>query len=255
MQENSLNLHPEYLLPYYKGKNGVLDGGDCAANTFSILYVQPMFRDIDANTALFLLTTADKWPVRSPDSSKWCGRRNRCSRDQLTPYLCYVAAYDHKYFYSVLIAMAKHGFLLANNSVRNFVYEDEQEHALKATKDVAWRPNWKLPDLLFADIWQIWARGLILRNGIWNILRPILWLGDLQNFLAVLPYVFKPRVGVTDERNLGLKVHFATHFVPTLLSKITYRLYKQTKPQEAFTKFWTQPGEPAVHTFMNRLYE
>lgn len=84
---------------------------------------------------------------------------------------------------------------------------------------------------------------------------PVVWLGDLQNFCAVLPYVFKQRVGVTDERNLGLKVHFAANHAPSLLSKFTHKLYKSTKPQDAFTKFWMQPGEPAVHVFMNRLYE
>lgn len=254
MQENKLNLDPIYSLPSYLGRNGIYDQGDTCANTFSILYVEPY---VEPSALLVLLTTEDNWPVRSPDDNKWYGRPGRCSRDQLTPYLCYVASQKStdKYFYSVLKAMSKHAFCFANNYVRNFVYEDEQEHLRKSTSDVKWRPNWKLPDFLGPDIWQIWARGLILRNGIWNILRPILWLGDLQNFCAVLPYVFKPRVGVTDERNLGLKVHFAAHFVPTWLSKLTYKLYKSTKPQVAFTRFWTQPGEPAVHIFMNRLYE
>jgi hypothetical protein len=250
-----LNTDPEYGLPHYLGKNGVYDGGDCCANTFSVNYANVVtYGEELFPAAFFLLTTADGWPVRSPDSSKWYGRRKRCSRDQLTPYLCYAAITDDKYFYSLLGAMTKHAFCLANNSIRNFVYEDEQEHLQKSTPDVKWRPKWKLPDLLGPDIWQIWARGLILRNKAWNILRPIVWLGDLQNFLAVLPYVFKPRVGITDERNLALKVHFAANFAPTILSKYTYKLYQSTKPQEAFTKFWTQPGEPAVHIFMNRLY-
>lgn len=255
MQENSLNLHPEYLLPYYKGKNGVLDGGDCAANTFSVLYVDSLA--LNADRALSLLTTADGWPVRSPDTNHWSGREKRCSRDQLTPYLCYTASNQsaNEWFYMLLKTMAKHGFLFANNSIRNFVYETEVEHLQKSTPDVAWRPGWKLSDFLGPDIWQIWARGLQIRSRWYGWLTPIILLGDLQNFCAVLPYLAKKRQGVTDERNLGLKVHFAANYAPNMLSKFTYKLYKSTKPQEAFTKFWTQPGEPAVHVFMNRLYE
>lgn len=259
--DNLLNLDPVWQLPSYLGSSGVYEQGDTCANSFSILYCMAAARTpvpLSLCWAMDYLTGSDGWPRRSADTSKWHGRVGRCSRDQLTPYLCYLIASrgSKDEFSSVLLAMAKHGFLFANNYRRNFVYEDEQEHLLKSTVDVRWRPGWKLPDLLGPDIWAVCLRGLVMRGPriLKGVAYPALCLLDVQGLVSAVASKLKGRPQISDERNFALKTHFAANYLPTFVSKLTYKVYASTKPQIAFKAFWEQRGEPRVDLWMSKLF-
>lgn len=256
MPENPLNLDPIWHLPSFLGSNGTYEQGDTGHNTFTLLYCG--WREIALKKHYFrVLTTQDGWPRRSPNANRWYGRAKRCSRDLLTPCLIYAAfRHDLPHFSSLLCAMAKHGFLFANNTIRNHVYEHQYEHTKKATPDVPWRPNWKLPDLLGPDIWAILLRGMCLRSprATYLALYPTLCALDVQNLLAALWLRLWGRQGICDERNLALKVHFSGTYRPTLVSSLTMWLYGQTKPCDNFKAYWTQPGQPRVDLWMCKLF-
>lgn len=262
-----LNLDPVYALPSYLGRNGIYDGGDTCANTFTVLYCAKhmemqdylaIHKLLDSRRSVELLTSADGWPRRSPDDAKWYGRPGRCSRDQLTPYLAFVAVSKWSTVWKpLLLAIAKHCFIFANNSRRNFVYDSPEEHAAKSTPDVPYRPEPKTPDFIGPDVWQIVVRGVALRSP--ECLRPLFYLPlallDLHGLGAALLTKFKPRKLPSDERNQGIKTHFAATYLPTIVSILSYKIYSSTEPNTAFKSFWTQAGEPEIYKVMTALYK
>lgn len=256
MPYNPLNLDPQYGLPSFRGSDGTFEQGDTCANLYTLAYCGALIPNDS------VLLGADGWPLRSPDATRWYGRAGRCSRDQLTPYLLYYAtkkssAKNCRNWKLVVKALARHAFVLANNHVRNHVYENELEHIAKATPDVLWKPQWKLPDFLGPDIWAILVRGMAHRHR-WlaPVLHPVLMTLDMHNLTAVALTAYQAWRGTADidQRNLALKVHFAAHQSPTIVSKLTYWMYKKLKPAQYFVKWWSKPGEPQIAPFMAKLF-
>lgn len=251
--DNPLNLDA-WGLPTMAG-----DGGDSAHNYYTIAYCchhtnQPM------PTLLLrpkqLLFSASGWPRRHPDITKWYSREGRCSRDLLTPVLCFYALPGNKGFWSLVRVLATHLFMLANNYRHNHVYEDEQEHAQKATPDVKWRPGLKLPDILFADVWAVLIRGITMRLPFSGLFLPIIWpmlcILDLQGLLNAL--ITRYGAYKHDQRNQAIKSHFCCGYIPTITSILAHQIYLRAEPNRAFNDHWQRPGQPRVDVYMNALY-
>jgi len=249
--ENPLNLDPRWGLVSRLETDGQYELGDGCANCFTVLYVDPLA--LPRHNVLTLLTSDDNWPRRSPDEYKWHGRPGRCSRDQLTPALCFTAVFAPAWFNRYMWSIASHCFLFANNPRPNFQYDSAEEHAQRAPPWDAYKPGSKLPDILGPDLWAVMLRGMCIQYG-W--LKVVAWLPlhllDLHNALAVALHAYKPAL---DARNLTLKVHFSAHHTPTILSWLTWLCYKALKPQKQHESFWTQPGEPRVDLVINKLFE
>jgi hypothetical protein len=260
------------------GDDGNLDGGDTCANEFTYLYAlaaldQPIAQG-DRVLALSYLAV-NGIPRRHPDSTKWYSTVDRTSRDQLTPYVAYLASQaniplERAYFQRLALQHAKRLFCLTWNTRRNHVYERLEDHLKLSTPDVKHDYSWKLPDLCTMDIWQIYVRGALnmlptpLKWLLALVLQPLLMILDVQSFVAVLMdmykfYVLKWPVGKAlprhinhDARNCTLKVHFAAHHSPTLLSLLTYRLWRPLGALCA-NSWWSQRGEPPLHLLVSRL--
>lgn len=255
----------------YRGEDGTLEGGDTCANQFTALYCGP-HGPSDVSRALLALTY-NGVPIRHPDKSKWYSSTNRTSRDQLTPYLCFVATPNkvlpgvvRKYFWRLLLQHAKRGFAFAWNTRRNFVYEDYVEHLKHSTPDVAWNYSWKLPDLCGPNIWSIYLRGAA--NYFWPIGLlgyPLLLLADLFNFVGLLRLLVLLKCGYKlgptsapgrmlshDKRNFTLSTHFASEYWPTIFSALAWQLW-QPHAHQAAISFWTQLGEPPIHRAVKLL--
>jgi hypothetical protein len=256
----------------YRGEDGTLDAGDCCANQFTVLYSAP-HRSNDISRALLALT-CNGIPIRHPDKLKWYSATNRTSRDQLTPYLLFTASPNkvlpgvvRTYFWRLLRQHAKHLFLFAWNTRRNFVYEDYIEHTKRSTPDVAWNYKWKMPDLCGPNIWCIYVRGVLNYAPILApLLYPLLIMLDVYNFVGLirllimlkyLGYKLGPtsqpgRIVSHDRRNFSLSTHFAAKYWPTIFSCHGWDLWAKYA-NEAAQSFWTQPGEPPVHKAISRL--
>lgn len=257
---NILNLDPIYGLPCFKLPHSeIFEGGDCGHNTFTVLYAslytgQPV--PFGATYALLELTSPDNWPRRSPDTSAWYGRPDRCSRDLLTPYLCYVGTCQPFYWRQLRRALASNWYMFANNRVRNYRYDSPEEHARLATPDVPYEPRLTpTRDFLGPDMWAIMLRSA-LKYDIGPWLRPIAYIGlytlDIHNAFSVLLEALKPS---KDIRNLALKVHFSANVHPTWLSKATLWAYKAwCKPVQAIEAYWAQPGQPRVDLWLAALF-
>lgn len=256
MDSNPLNLDPIWHLPSFYSR-GVYEMGDTVHNYASLLYCG--YQDADQDAKLALLCSSDGWPRRSPDATYWHGRAHRCSRDALTPYLIFAASRPEAGLWSPLLhCMLTHGFLFANNTIRNHVYETEAEHKLKSTPDVAWKPGWKVPDLLGPAIWAICLRGALLRTtGLLSPLKalvvPLLCILDVQGLCSATATKYA-RNPSQDQRNQALKVHFSATYVVTPISKLTYAIYKSTEPRRAFEAWWGKAGEPQLAPYMAKLF-
>lgn len=229
------------------------DGGDTCANHFTALYCK-IGSQADLERSLLGLVRGGI-PIRHPDPTKWYSRTDRTSRDQLTPYLCFVAesgSLKQKLFTRLWLQHAKLGWMWAWNTRKNGVIDTP----------------WKLPDFCGPDIWAVYARGLLNHSLFAILVLPVLWLicwvGDLQNFLAVvsnwIPHKLGRKFGPTyipdtldhDARNLTLKVHFAAHNWPTWFARFSWWLWAPLG-QEAAISWWSQPGEPTLYKAIANL--
>jgi len=252
--------------------NGQFDGGDTLANEFTVLYVQALQGNADARLQIILLRESGRWR-RHCDVTKWYAGTNRTSRDQLTPLMAFLVAHkpSKDLYWELVRSLACRGFLFAFNTRKNFQYPTLLEHQQKSTPDVDWNYKWKVPDVLGPDIWALLARGAIEQapNRVIQILfsallRPILWLGDLQLIGAALvsQYKFKfkahkgtGRAGIDhDDRNQALKTDVAQRFSPTLLSKVAGLIYGTARPLACFASFWASEEEPPIDKFISLLY-
>jgi hypothetical protein len=240
------------------------DFGDSAANTFTALYCGPHLQEEQVKALSWLVLNGV--PRRHPDPTKWYSAINTTSRDQLTPYLIYLASdrpaevgLAKAYFKRLAWQHAKRLFLFTWNSRRNFQYPTAKQHAEHSTPDVAWNYAWKLPDVCGPDIWAVYLRGAMTYSAWFWPLWPVLWLLDLalvaDTAWLLLQAAGGRKIGPTgrgtatidhDRRNATLLCHFAARHWPTPLSRLAWRLQKPYANQAAHS-WWTQPEEPPIH--------
>lgn len=254
--------------------NGQFDGGDTLANEFTVIYALQHTRnkpEYDRQVAL-LQPISGQW-IRHCDATKWYSNPECTSRDQLTPVLAFLACTPSakNLFYSLVKKLATRGFLFAFNCRRNFQYPTLELHQQRSTPDVIWNYGWKMPDILGPDIWAIIARGILqhTRGSVKQILfstllRPIIWLGDLQLLGAAIisqyKFRFKVHLGVGrqgidhDDRNQAIKTHFAKTYTATYLSKLSSMVYGTARPLFCFKSFWSPDAEPPIDKFISLLY-
>jgi hypothetical protein len=250
-------------------KNG--DGGDTCSNQFAILYCET-HSPFELTLALSYLVR-DGVPLRHPDAKKWYGNVNRTSRDQLIPYLCYIASPNRTakpaiaklYFQALAAQHAKRLFLLTWNNRRNFQYPTLAEHLQYSTPDVAWDYSWKLPDICGPDIWACYLRGAMQYWWAARAFYPLLPILDLYLLADTLRIywqlkVLKRTIGPThaaktidhDKKNTTLLAHqAATHFA-TPISWLTWKLLKPIA-RLAARSFYNQPHEPPLYLSIEQL--
>ncbi len=242
----------------FLGSDGVTkDGGDTHANEFTLLYCQNVTVD---NYFLYkVMCGPDGVPRRHPDTTKWYGRPNRQSRDQLIPRICWAAKWHKQDYFFLCGLLAPRLFLFAFNTKRNFVYDSPDEHTRLSTPDVPYNPAWKLPDLIGPNVHAVLLRGCInhtSNSAKWPLLAliyPLLHLLDLYNLVAVLMLLFGFDKS-NDQRNLALPVHCSSTVYPTPISYLTLCLFKLCKPKKIFELHWGQPGEPPIHKVISKLF-
>lgn len=261
---NLINWLDSWHLICFKGENGDLDGGDTVHNEFTRLYCEALISgNVGDFYRLYAVLVVNGIPVRHPDPNKWYSSSNRTSRDALTPYLCYNLLALHKNLPNKAIEFSlthlKRLWMFAFNTRKNFQYPTLNQHLLLSTPDVKWDYKWKLPDFCGPDIWslhlRIWAVKLHLRA----FLYPVLCLLDLHNFLSVISLIWQykssPNNFNTDRRNISLKLHVSQAVCPTLISKLSWKLYKWAGiGPYSHTAWWTKAGEPPIHLWMLQLY-
>jgi len=242
-----MNIDKKYLdvwaLPCAVLPNGIKDGGDSAAIAGNAWAVNKM-----AVTTDFFMNS--KGPVRHPNAYMWYGRPNRFSRDQLIAVLCGLCMKVSKHWGAVeraSVVWALHylwawhlgRFLLfTDNTKRNFVYDSPEEHRLKATPDVPYRPEWKMPDFTGPEIWALWIRCWRAK-WLW----PLLIILDLETLASAISWRFFRR-NDTVARNHLLITLVSTSVMPTPTSWLA----KWITPVEELKNRWRlhcdQHGEP-----------
>lgn len=238
--------------------SSVKDGGDTHANEFTLLYCEPnRFCPYDFTQ----LTGPDGVPRRHPDTYKWYGRPNRQSRDQLIPRICWGAKHAPIDFAQTCRLLARHGFLFAFNTRRNFQYDSLQEHLERSTPDVIYdNCAWKLPDVIGPNVWAALLRGWLRHTQhpinkfcLAVALLPVLTVLDLQGLIGSLLLL----VGIdksNDQRNHAVMAHHAATSWPTPISLLSMCLFKACNPRKIFNLHWGQPGEPPVYKVLEKLY-
>lgn len=242
------------------------DGGDSCSRHMTALYCLP-HDTADIRTALDQLQV-NGIPIRHPDADKWYSSTNRTSRDQLIPYLCFVATPNHasphrvrNAFYALVAQHAKRLFVLTWNTKRNWQYPTLEEHTAKSTPDVVWNYDSKLPDICFANVWAIYLRGWLNHSNYAFLLLPLIYpmlhLLDLYALASVLLIVAQRLVGMKpastrvkwsidhDMQNLTLPCHFSASHWATGISALTWLLIKPIG-NEAARSFFQQPEEPRL---------
>lgn len=176
------------------------DGGDACHRTFAVLltvrlrYLAGITGDCVYENALNVTPGAAKFHlevqpgiyIRHPDKG-WTSGLYTCSRDQLTPVICFLATMSHsknevvsKAFKcdldNLLIQCLKRG-MFAQNKFHN---GDDPNTA---------KP--KLPDLIGPTLWAVFASGYM--KTLWAPLALIVMIfGDIIGILASLTYVYAP---------------------------------------------------------------
>lgn len=169
-------------------------------------------------------------PLRHPDSTQWYGRPKRFSRDQLISFICGLIIQENPWLLKRLFKQhAKRGFLTAWNTMRNFVYETEEEHKLKSTPDVPWDPSWKFPDPTLFEVWGLWIRAM----HAWY-LYPLLFIFDLETLGGALTW----RWIRTDRvcRNHLLVLHVTRYRYPTPVSWLA----RKVTPVDDLIQRWSE---------------
>lgn len=117
-------------------------------------------------------------PVRHPDATKWYGKRNRFSRDQLIPMICAGIKLGQNPYIDFLYNDHKERWLLtAWNSVPNFTMDDTDT---------------KFPDPCGPEIWALWIR---YKKPWWA--HAVLWLLDVYTLLGAIQWRLFPKNQLT----------------------------------------------------------
>jgi len=167
-----MNNVDEFGYPGAEGAEGQFDGGDTAAIMGTILALVATEEYTPLFLRGFLLTPTGL--VRHPDSTKWWGRTDRFSRDQLIPLLCsYLSHPDRRQSEWIFRRHSRNWFLFAWNTRGNGAVD---------------MPT-KTSDFTGPEIWALWIR---LSNNPWlKLLLPIL---DLETLIgSVLWRWYQPK--------------------------------------------------------------
>lgn len=184
-------------LPVTKGG----DGGDSCAEAGTVMALSPY----QVNLSLYYV---QGHLVRHPDASRWYGRPDRFSRDQLVALLSGLVMTSG---FSLLKEQVynehkKKWFLTTWNKRHNYTYDSAEEQLRMAPHD-NFRPEEKKPDFCGPETWALWLR-VFPRWWKW----PFLCLLDLETFLGSISWWFrKSRV----TRNHLLAVYVSTKVYPT----------------------------------------
>jgi hypothetical protein len=198
-----------------------MDGGDSCAIAGTVETLGSPDEKPTFSMAQFLVysATGDKYLARHPDTTKWYGRPNRFSRDQLIPLLCTFVMWSDlwKPFRKQVFKLhLKRCLLFAWNSIKNFVYDSPEEHIKMSTPDVPYNRKWKMPDITGPEIWGLWIRA----NRVWP-LYPLLFLFDLETLIGSLLWRNKES---NISRNHLLVLYVTNSVYPTLVSRAALKL-------------------------------
>jgi len=206
-------------------ENGEFDGGDTAA----ILGTLWFFQELSTHGLPFSIAGI---PLRHPDTTKWYGRPDRFSRDQLIAVLC---GMNESYFPEDLdrlyIAHKRRYFLTAWNTRKNGVMDAPK----------------KMPDFCGPTVWALWLRLLQPR---WA--RLVLWAFDLELLASAIHWRFwrKDRVS----RNHMLTSLAAYTYSPTWVSRLVFRLNDWDDLIERWTDHCEAVGEYQTgHLFKSEI--
>ncbi len=217
-----------------------------------ILPVEELSQMPESTDAIELLKSADGWPRRSPDAVWWHGRPGRCSRDSLTPLVCFLVASSnakHKPAWSSIVdTLSSKNYLRANNIKPNHRYDTPEEHKALSTPDVPFEPQSQSPDYIGPDIWSLLLRGGFRQEfgagatlPKFSVLYPLLCVLDLHHLGNAILLRYKPK---TDLRNQLLKTHCAAHISPTFISRLAWRVFLRSNPGATINAWCSKIGEP-----------
>lgn len=152
-------------IPGTMGDDRYYDGGDSAAICGTLWALGRRIIGLNEFTG---------WnaPVRHPDHTKWYGKEDRFSRDQLIPMICAgIAAFQHPKIDCIFTWHKSKWFLTAWNTVGNF---DDG------------KPQW--PDITGPEIWSLWIR---YKKPWWGY--PLLYVFDIQTFIGAIQWRWFPK--------------------------------------------------------------
>lgn len=185
-------------IPGTMGDDRYFDGGDSAAiaGTIWALGGVTCFPEKFISTKRFV-------PVRHPDSTKWYGKTDRFSRDQLIPMLCCGIAAKSIALELLFLAHRRRWFLTSWNTKQNHVMDGPS----------------KFPDICGPEIWALWIRYK-WPNAWWA--RVILNFLDIQTLLGAIQWRLFPPSQLT--RNHMLVSLAIRDTAPTLLGWLVNKI-------------------------------
>lgn len=220
------------------------DGGDSCADAgtiWALSKTQPLI-----NMAMY--NQDGEEPVRHPNKAKWYGRPGRFSRDQLIPYLCFLIMWPAPHLRENLFRQHKKKWLVTTwNRIRNFVYEDKDEHYIKSTPDVKWDPSPKMPDLTLFEVWGLWIRAYRA-----YLLYPLLLIFDLETLGGTITWWWREdRL----TRNHLLVMYVTNKVMPTPWSWLTWVLTPKVRMVDAWEGHCAATGEiPTADLFRKAIF-
>lgn len=185
-------------IPGAMGDDRFFDGGDSAAIVGTIEACGGETVGLDNFITNF-------GPVRHPDSSKWYGKLNRFSRDQLIPLIC-AGIYNGKYAaIDYLCRMHKRKwFMTAWNRVPNYVMDEEYT---------------KFPDICGPEVWALWIRYKYPQSRVANFSLQFL---DVQTFIGAVQWRLLPKNQLT--RNHMLVSLVLRDCQPTIFGWLVWKI-------------------------------
>lgn len=228
------------------------DGGDSCHRTFSVLLLCRLLWKANLDNGAIYENALTVTPgnakhklepqpglyIRSPDPD-WTSGLRTCSRDQLTPVICFLAVMANskhpelrkayrKDLTNLLVACLKRGMFAQNN----FGHNGEDPTTAK----------WKMPDFINFELWAVFASGY-MRTVFAPIAIVFLLFGDAFKILAVLFFCFAPinKDGTlqfrqpgpddVDDMNINNVILARKHAFPTPLSYLARKIYKKYRGQ------------------------
>lgn len=198
-----MNNIDERGYPGTEGDTGEFDGGDTAAiiGNLIALGADEIF-PLKLRTMRTMLIQPEGL-LRHPDRTKWWGKPDRFSRDQLIPILASFAGDNQPPDLQKIFRMHRRKwFCFAWNTKKNGVLD---------------APG-KMPDLTGPEVWALWIRVM---DGPWflKLLLPIL---DLETLLGSITWRWFQPVTNRVCRNHMLVCIIGQKFIPTITMRLAY---------------------------------